>query len=80
MPALWQKIETLATSSRLQKILASIDDEIADHNGLRSLLGHLDRSKDPLQEYSCDRLDSPAAARLLTIKVINLLLARWHFQ
>jgi len=80
MPALWQKITSRASGGRLAKILDAIDEEIASAKSIRPVLALLDRTRDPLQRHFCDQLDSPAAARLLTVKILNLLLAQYHFR
>src|ERR1700685_3364108 len=59
----------------LSTILAPIHAETS----LRLLLQLLDRSRDPIAGYFQDHLHSLVAARALTVKVLNLCLARYHF-
>ena len=63
----------------LADVLSRIDDEIGRRAAIRPLLELLDRSRDQVQEFFRDRLDSPVAARALTVKVLNICLARYHF-
>jgi MoaA/NifB/PqqE/SkfB family radical SAM enzyme len=59
--------------------LAAILSPIHAETSLPALLALLDRSRDPIDRFFRDRLDSPVAARALTVKVLNLCLARYHF-
>src|SRR5580698_7038077 len=63
----------------LAGVLSRIDEEIGRRAAVKPLLELLDRSRDRIQEFFRDRLDSPVAARALTVKVLNLCLARYHF-
>lgn len=60
-------------------ILAEIDRETAGRRGIRPVLDALDRSKPRLRGWFEDRLASPIAAKALTVKVLNLCAARYHF-
>ena len=78
MGTLRQRFAALIKSD-LATILAPIDELIARRTSVKPLLELLDRSKDPICEFFRDHLDSPIAARALTVKVLNLCLARYHF-
>jgi MoaA/NifB/PqqE/SkfB family radical SAM enzyme len=60
----------------LHAILSPIHAETS----LPALLALLDRSRDPIAGYFQDHLHSQVAARALTVKVLNLCLARYHFR
>jgi MoaA/NifB/PqqE/SkfB family radical SAM enzyme len=64
----------------LSAILVPIDKMIAERTSVGPLLELLDRSRDPIAGFFRDHLDSPIAAKALTVKVLNLCLARYHFQ
>lgn len=64
---------------KLARILSPIREEIDRQRGIRSLLTLLDDAKRPVEDYFADRLNSPAAARALTLKAQNLCVARYHF-
>ena len=78
MGTLRQRFAALIRPS-FARVLTSIDKEIVRRKSIRPLLELLDRSKDPICEFFRDHLDSPIAARALTVKVLNLCLARYHF-
>src|SRR5580698_4838524 len=63
----------------LAATLSPIDEAIAGRASIRLLLQLLDRSRDPIAGYFEDHLHSPVAARALTVKILNLCLARHHF-
>jgi MoaA/NifB/PqqE/SkfB family radical SAM enzyme len=63
----------------LSRINREIDDTIRDRKSIRPLLDRLDRSRKPIEEFFGDHIEFPVAARALTVKVLNLCLARYHF-
>lgn len=60
-------------------MLSPIDELIGQRTSGKPLLELLDRSRDPIAGFFQDHLNSPVAARALTVKVLNLCLARYHF-
>ncbi len=64
----------------LTPIGAQIQETIRSRGSIRPLLEQLDRSKAPIHAFFLDRLNSPVAAKALTVKVLNLCLARYHFE
>jgi MoaA/NifB/PqqE/SkfB family radical SAM enzyme len=64
---------------RLQRILSSIDEEIRSRNGLAALLPLLETSKHPVYECLQEGLHSSTAAQAVTLKILNLCLAKYHF-
>jgi pyruvate-formate lyase-activating enzyme len=64
----------------LATILAPIDEVIARRASVKPLLELLDRSRDRIDSFFEDHIHSPIAAKALTVKVLNLCLARYHFQ
>lgn len=82
MVPLRQLLSALARP-RLPQILSSIDSRIEEiirsRTSIRPLLEQLDRSKAPIHRLIADRLDSPVAAKALTVKLLNICLAHYHF-
>lgn len=78
-----QRLSALFTP-RLPEVLASIDARIEEvvhtRGSIRPLLEQLDSSKTAVHDFFYGHLDSPVAARALTVKVLNLCLARYHFR
>ena len=64
----------------LSLIDARISETIRSRGSIRHLLEQLDRSKAPLHAFFRDHLHSEIAAKALTVKVLNLCLARYHFE
>jgi len=69
-----------AVAATADNILADIDREMAARRGIAPVLAMLDGRRAELQSYFLDRLGSPTAAQALTLKVMNLCVARFHFQ
>jgi len=65
--------------STANAILAEADREIAAGRGIAPLLGLLDVRKAELAAFFEERLGSPLAAKALSLKVMNLCVARYHF-
>jgi len=68
-----------AVAASAANILAEIGREMAVRRGIAPVLAMLDGRKAELQRYFQDRLGSPLAAKALTLKVMNLCVARFHF-
>ena len=68
-----------AVAATADNILSEIDREMAGRRGIAPVLELLDRRRAELQRYFLERLGSPAAAKALTLKVMNLCVARFHF-
>ena len=66
-------------ASHLSRILLTLDGTIIQQGGLEPLLRALDESKDQLADHFSNRLGSELVAKALTLKVLNLLLAKYHF-
>jgi pyruvate-formate lyase-activating enzyme len=78
-PTLRQRFAALIRPE-LAAVLSPIDEEISRRKSIKPLLQLLDRSRDPIAGYFEGHLNSPVAARALTVKVLNLCLARYHFR
>ena len=65
--------------STANAILTEADREIAAGRGIAPLLGLLDVRKAELAAFFEERLGSPLAAKALSLKVMNLCVARYHF-
>jgi hypothetical protein len=68
-----------APVSTASAILSQIAHEIAASRGIRPVLELLDQNKTALCQYLQDHLGSAVAAQALTLKVLNLCVARFHF-
>jgi MoaA/NifB/PqqE/SkfB family radical SAM enzyme len=64
----------------LPEILSDINEKIQRPASLRDVLSAADAARTPLSVYFCNLLEQEVAAKALTLKVLNLLLARYHFQ
>jgi MoaA/NifB/PqqE/SkfB family radical SAM enzyme len=64
---------------RLHGILSSIEEEIRKRSGIGVLLPVLEASKQPIFECLREGLHSPTAAQAVTLKILNLCLAKYHF-
>jgi MoaA/NifB/PqqE/SkfB family radical SAM enzyme len=64
----------------LSEAIASLDDLIREGGPRDAVLLALDRARQPLRQYFRSRLRDGAAANALTLKVLNLLLAKYHFR
>jgi MoaA/NifB/PqqE/SkfB family radical SAM enzyme len=60
--------------------LASIDGAIAERAPLGSFLELLDRSKPEMFERVNAHFESPTVSKAVTVKVLNLCLAKYHFR
>lgn len=64
----------------LPEILSDITGKIRHRASLQVVLDAADAARTPLSVYFRDLLKQEIAAKALTLKVLNLLLARYHFQ
>jgi MoaA/NifB/PqqE/SkfB family radical SAM enzyme len=64
----------------IDTLLSETDHYATPCAGIRPLLEILDRNKPALCTHFEDRLGSAFAAKALTVKVLNLCAARYHFQ
>jgi MoaA/NifB/PqqE/SkfB family radical SAM enzyme len=68
-----------AVAATADNILGEIDREMAAGRGIAPVLAMLDGRRAELQRYFQDRLGSGLFAKALTLKVMNLCVARFHF-
>lgn len=64
----------------LRDAVSEIEGRIRERAPAAELLALLDGSKRTLREYFRRRLKDPSAATALTLKVLNVLLAKYHFR
>ncbi len=65
-------------SAILESVLATVDGEILKGSSLRNLVGTLEASKTAIYGCLLDHFHSETAAKAVTLKVLNLCLARYH--
>ena len=65
--------------THLSDILSEIDLDVQRQECLDRVLCRLDACKGQLRRYFCDHLGSEIAATAVTVKVLNLCLAKYHF-
>ena len=63
----------------LRNVLGAIDVKIRQGVDEDVVLGALDRAREPVRRYFRGRLGDSPAATALTLKLLNLLLAKYHF-
>ena len=63
----------------ISAILADVDREISTRRGIGPVLQSIDRHRASLYNYLHQRVGSSVAAKALTVKVLNLCVARYHF-
>jgi MoaA/NifB/PqqE/SkfB family radical SAM enzyme len=75
-------LRRMAPGSRLAlpEILCDITEKIQHRASLHEVLGAADAARKPLSVYFRNLLKTDVAAKALTLKVLNLLLSRYHFQ
>jgi MoaA/NifB/PqqE/SkfB family radical SAM enzyme len=66
--------------ARLDGTLAEIEAELRAGRGTDAVLDCLEASRRPIFECVRKHLRSPVAAQAVTVKVLNLLLAKYHFR
>src|SRR5882724_6044047 len=64
--------------ARLQNILLSIEEKIHRRSTIEAVLEALDASKQPIFECLSKRAKSSIASKALTLKILNLLLCKYH--
>lgn len=64
---------------RLRQILLTLDGEIAKRHNLRSLVEALDAARPDTFQCFSERIESEIAAKTLTLKILNLCLAKYHY-
>ena len=72
--------DAAAPGVALPEILAEIDVKLQQHAPLRDVLQAIDAARDPLFTAFREGLETSIAAKAFTLKVLNLLLARYHFR
>ena len=74
-----ERSRSFFTTSIVERILSSIDQQAAKHANLGGVLKSMDTGKQAL--FSCfnRQLKSEVAAKALTLKVLNLCLTKYHF-
>jgi len=72
--------EAAAPGIALSEILSEIDFELQQHAPLKDVLLAMDAARDPLFTTFRERLGTSIAAKAFTLKILNLLLAKYHFR
>jgi len=63
----------------VHELVAAIGTKAKACGAIRDLLYSLDAARMPMWRYFCNRLDDSIAAKAVTLKVLNLILAKYHF-
>src|SRR6266536_75694 len=63
----------------VHELVAEIGTKAIARVAIRDLLCSLDAARMPMWRYFCNRLDDAIAAKAVTLKVLNLILAKYHF-
>jgi MoaA/NifB/PqqE/SkfB family radical SAM enzyme len=63
----------------IHDLMAAIDEKVRGRESIEEVVSSLDAARDPLWSYLHRELGSPVAAKALTLKILNLLLAKRHF-
>jgi MoaA/NifB/PqqE/SkfB family radical SAM enzyme len=66
------------TAAGIHNLLSAIDEKIRGRESLEEVVSSLDAARQPLWNY-LRRGESPVAAKALTLKILNLLLAKCEF-
>ena len=66
------------SARRLHKLLLSVENEVQKRGPVEAVLQAIDTSKEPLFDCLRDHAVSPTVTKALTLKVVNLLLAKYH--
>src|SRR5437762_1286595 len=64
---------------RIEEILSAIDQEVLKEKNIKAVLQSLDASRNALFRCFRNYYGSAIVARLLTLKILNLCLAKHHF-
>jgi MoaA/NifB/PqqE/SkfB family radical SAM enzyme len=67
------------TAEGIQDLISAIDEKIRGRESMEDLVSSLDAARGPLSGYLRLTLRSPVAAKALTLKILNLLLAKREF-
>ncbi|HEV2687019.1 MAG TPA: hypothetical protein VGV35_00655, partial [Bryobacteraceae bacterium] len=67
-------------SPGIHEFLASANAHIEQRRPLAEILSCLHAARFPVCNYFCQRLGDSIAAKAFTLKILNLLLAKYHFQ
>jgi len=70
----------LPSSSVVADVVSDLNAKLGQNVPLLEVLGAIDAARDPLCEQFNSLLNSRAAAQALTLKILNLLVAKYHFQ
>jgi hypothetical protein len=65
--------------ARLQQILSAIEGEVRKRSRVEALLEILEASKQAIFDCLCKQLESSVVSKALTLKLLNLCLAKYHF-
>ena len=71
---------TLGRSRHLHGLLSAIENESRRRRSLEHMLAVLDKSRPELFACLRDQFASPVEAKALTLKILNLCLAKYHFS
>jgi MoaA/NifB/PqqE/SkfB family radical SAM enzyme len=66
------------TAAGIYDLISAIDCKIIAHQPLHEIAASLDAAREPLLGYLRDIPGSPVAAKALTLKILNLLLAKYE--
>jgi MoaA/NifB/PqqE/SkfB family radical SAM enzyme len=67
-------------SSLFADLVSHLDHNLKAGSPVLDVLTAVDAARGPLLEHLEGELNSPASAKALTLKILNLLLAKYHFQ
>jgi MoaA/NifB/PqqE/SkfB family radical SAM enzyme len=67
-------------SAQVHRILSAIENEFSRSNRVEPVLECLEKSKPALFAHLRKQLDSMVAAKAVTLKILNLCLAKYHFR
>jgi MoaA/NifB/PqqE/SkfB family radical SAM enzyme len=67
-------------SSLFANLVSRLDDSLQAGSPVLDALTVVDAAREPLLKHLEGHLNSPAGAKALTLKILNLFLAKYHFQ
>src|SRR5580692_1320055 len=67
-------------SSLFADLVSHLDHNLKAGSPVLDVLTAVDAARGPLLEHLEGELNSPASGKALTLKILNLLLAKYHFQ
>jgi MoaA/NifB/PqqE/SkfB family radical SAM enzyme len=72
--------KTLPLSSLVEDLALHLDGKLRQNSSVLDILTAVDTARDPLVRQLGDQLKSHAGTKALTLKILNLLVAKYHFQ